>query len=78
MSVRWAVLRVGVIGIRLKENQQVVSMLVIGEGDILTVTANGFGKRTLVDDYSRQGRGGQGMIGIQTLLATARLSPPSR
>jgi DNA gyrase subunit A len=56
----------GVIGIRLKENQQVVSMLVIGEGDILTVTANGFGKRTLVDDYSRQGRGGQGMIGIQT------------
>ena len=56
----------GVIGIRLKENQQVVSMLVIGEGDILTVTANGYGKRTLVDDYSRQGRGGQGMIGIQT------------
>jgi DNA gyrase subunit A len=41
-------------------------MLVIGEGDILTVTANGYGKRTLVDDYSRQGRGGQGMIGIQT------------
>jgi DNA gyrase subunit A len=56
----------GVIGIRLKENQQVVSMLVIGEGDILTVTANGYGKRTLVDGYSRQGRGGQGMIGIQT------------
>ena len=56
----------GVIGIRLKENQQVVSMLVIGEGDILTVTANGYGKRTLADDYSRQGRGGQGMIGIQT------------
>ena len=56
----------GVIGIRLKENQQVVSMLVIGEGDILTVTANGYGKRTLADGYSRQGRGGQGMIGIQT------------
>jgi len=56
----------GVIGIRLLEKHQVVSMLVIGEGDILTVTANGFGKRTLVDGYSRQGRGGQGMIGIQT------------
>ncbi len=56
----------GVIGIRLKDNQKVVSMLVIDEGDILTVTENGFGKRTLVDGYSRQGRGGQGMIGIQT------------
>jgi DNA gyrase subunit A len=56
----------GVIGIRLKKDQQVVSMLVVGEGDILTVTANGFGKRTLVEGYSRQGRGGQGMIGIQT------------
>ena len=56
----------GVIGIRLKNNHQVVSMLVIDEGDILTVTANGYGKRTLVNGYSRQGRGGQGMIGIQT------------
>jgi len=56
----------GVIGIRLKDKHQVVSLLVIGAGDILTVTANGYGKRTLVDDHSRQGRGGQGMIGIQT------------
>ena len=56
----------GVIGIRMKNDHQVVSMLVIGEGDILTVTANGYGKRTLVNGYSRQGRGGQGMIGIQT------------
>jgi DNA gyrase subunit A len=56
----------GVIGIRVPENQQVVSMLVLGEGDILTVTENGFGKRTAPDDYPRQGRGGQGVIGIQT------------
>jgi len=56
----------GVIGIRVKKNQEVVSMLVVGEGDILTVTENGFGKRTEVDDYPRQGRGGQGVIGIQT------------
>lgn len=41
-------------------------MLVLSEGDILTVTANGFGKRTRVDEHSRQGRGGQGVIGIQT------------
>ena len=56
----------GVIGIRVKKEQEVVSMLVVGEGDILTVTANGFGKRTAVEDYPRQGRGGQGVIGIQT------------
>jgi DNA gyrase subunit A len=56
----------GVIGIRVKKDQEVVSMLVIGEGDILTVTQNGFGKRTAAEDYPRQGRGGQGVIGIQT------------
>jgi DNA gyrase subunit A len=56
----------GVIGIRLKQDQKVVSMLVIGSGDILTVTENGFGKRTRADDYPRQGRGGQGLIGIST------------
>jgi len=56
----------GVIGIRVKKDQEVVSMLVVGDGDILTVTENGFGKRTSVDDYPRQGRGGQGVIGIQT------------
>ncbi|NNJ66376.1 MAG: DNA gyrase subunit A, partial [Xanthomonadales bacterium] len=56
----------GVIGIRLQADQTVVSMLVVSEGDVLTVTANGYGKRTAVGDHPRQGRGGQGVIGIQT------------
>ena len=56
----------GVIGIRLQKNQRVVSMLVLADGDILTVTENGFGKRTNKEDHSTQGRGGQGVIGIQT------------
>jgi DNA gyrase subunit A len=56
----------GVIGIRLKPGQQVVSMLVLGEGDILTVTENGYGKRSNPEEHSCQGRGGQGVIGIQT------------
>jgi DNA gyrase subunit A len=56
----------GVIGIRLLKEQSLVSMLVIGEGNILTVTENGYGKCTVVDDHPRQGRGGQGVIGIQT------------
>jgi len=56
----------GVIGIRLKQDQTVVSMLVLGEGDILTVTERGYGKRSNPAEHSRQGRGGQGVIGIQT------------
>jgi len=56
----------GVIGIRLKKGQRVVSMLVLGEGDILTVTERGYGKRSNPEEHSRQGRGGQGVIGIQT------------
>ncbi|MCP4046121.1 MAG: DNA gyrase subunit A [Gammaproteobacteria bacterium] len=56
----------GVIGIRLPKDQQVVSMLVLGDGDILTVTERGYGKRTNPAEHSCQGRGGQGVIGIQT------------
>ncbi len=56
----------GVIGIRLQPGQSVVSMLVVGEGSILTSTERGYGKRSEIDDHPRQGRGGQGVIGIQT------------
>ncbi|MEE4174169.1 MAG: DNA gyrase subunit A [Xanthomonadales bacterium] len=56
----------GVKGITLKKGEQVVSMLVLDEGDILTATERGYGKRTKVEEHSRQGRGGQGVIGIQT------------
>ncbi len=56
----------GVIGIRLPKDQKVVSMLVLGDGDILTVTERGYGKRTNPAEHSCQGRGGQGVIGIQT------------
>jgi len=63
----------GVIGIRMPGDHKVVSMLVLGEGDILTVTERGFGKRTHSDEHHRQGRGGQGVIGIQTSPRNGRL-----
>jgi DNA gyrase subunit A len=63
----------GVIGIRLKQDQRVVSMLVLGEGDILTVTERGYGKRTHPEEHSCQGRGGQGVIGIQTSKRNGQL-----
>ncbi|MEZ5576186.1 MAG: DNA gyrase subunit A [Candidatus Competibacteraceae bacterium] len=56
----------GVRGIRLGDGQKVIALIVVGEGTVLTVTENGFGKRTPVDDYPRRGRGGQGVISIQT------------
>ena len=57
----------GVNGIRLKDDQQVVSMLVTGDepDDVLLATANGFGKRTQLEEFPVYKRGGQGVIGIQ-------------
>ena len=55
----------GVRGIRLGPGQRVISMIIAGESPVLTVTGNGYGKRTLADDYPVYGRGGQGVIAIQ-------------
>jgi len=57
---------VGVRGIKLANDQKVISLIIATEGDILTATENGYGKRTPVEDYPRHGRGGQGVISIQT------------
>jgi len=58
----------GVRGIRLGKGDQVVSMGILCEepGDILAVTENGYGKRTPVDAYRKQRRGGLGVINIKT------------
>jgi DNA gyrase subunit A len=54
---------------RLGEGQRVVCMLAAHEESsksVLTATENGFGKRTPIAEYTRHGRGGQGLIAIQT------------
>ncbi len=56
----------GVRGIRLGEGQTVIALIVVEHGAILTATENGYGKRTPVEDYPLRGRGGQGVISIQT------------
>jgi DNA gyrase subunit A len=57
----------GVRGIRLAKGQRVISVLAVDEERaVLTATENGFGKRTPVTEYPRYGRGGQGVISIQT------------
>ncbi|MCB1756237.1 MAG: DNA gyrase subunit A, partial [Gammaproteobacteria bacterium] len=56
----------GVRGIRMDEDQSVIGLIVVDEGDILTATVNGYGKRTRAEDYPRKGRGGRGVIDIKT------------
>jgi DNA gyrase subunit A len=57
----------GVRGIKLQEGQQVISLLVLKAGGaILSATQNGYGKRTLAEEFTPQSRGGQGVISIQT------------
>lgn len=56
----------GVRGIRLQEGQSLISLIVAEEGTVFTITENGYGKRTRVDDFPVHGRGGQGVIAIQT------------
>ncbi|ACA86585.1 DNA gyrase subunit A [Shewanella woodyi] len=56
----------GVRGIKLEDGQQVVSLIVPkGEGDILTVTENGFGKRTDLAEYPAKSRGTKGVVSIK-------------
>ena len=56
----------GVRGIKLPAGHEVIGLAVVRDGLILTATENGYGKRTPVDDFPVQGRGGQGVIAIQT------------
>lgn len=57
----------GVKGITLTNNDYVVNMDVARDGaDLLTVTANGYGKRTPLTEYRSQTRGGKGIINIKT------------
>src|SRR5215510_2262651 len=65
----------GVIGIRLDEGDYVVSMIAsTNENDmVLTVTEGGFGKRTAVEEYRTQGRGGKGVINVKTTAKNGKV-----
>jgi DNA gyrase subunit A len=56
----------GVRGVRLGDGQRVASALVFGEGLVLTVSENGYGKLTDIAEFPQHGRGGQGVIALQT------------
>jgi len=57
----------GMRGMRLADGDRIVGMEVLTHGQTLVaVTENGFGKRTSIDEYPVQKRGGKGVIGIKT------------
>jgi len=64
----------GVRGMRLAPGEEVVSLIVVdGDGDILTASERGYGKRTPVADYPKKGRGTQGVIALQTTARNGKL-----
>jgi DNA gyrase subunit A len=57
----------GVKGIELEAGDEVVGLEVVPKGgSVLTVCANGYGKRTAIEEYRLQSRGGKGIINIKT------------
>jgi DNA gyrase subunit A len=57
----------GVRGVQLDPGDEVVGMVVVESGaTLLTVTENGFGKRSSLEDYATKHRGGKGIINIRT------------
>lgn len=57
----------GVRGIKLQPKQKMISLIVLKPGGtILTATEKGYGKRTEIEEFASHGRGGQGVIAIQT------------
>ncbi|MBW2987890.1 DNA gyrase subunit A [Candidatus Woesearchaeota archaeon] len=64
----------GVRGIRLSKDDYVIGSVVAEEGKtLLTVTENGFGKRTRFEEYPTKHRGGKGVINIKTTKRNGRV-----
>jgi DNA gyrase subunit A len=56
----------GVRGIKLGDDQELIALIVVGEGNVLTASATGYGKLTPLEEFPPHGRGGQGVIALQT------------
>jgi len=65
----------GVRGMKLGTGARVIALLVAENEQqyVLTATENGYGKRTPITEYTRHGRGGQGMIAIQTTARNGKV-----
>jgi DNA gyrase subunit A len=65
----------GVIGMRLGADDEVISLSLSSDGEeMISVTEQGYGKRSPLRDYPIKGRGGKGVIGHQLTNKTGRLA----
>lgn len=66
----------GVIGMRLEEGEYIVGGGVIpsSEHDVLVISEKGYGKRTSVDEYRQQNRGGKGVLTLNVTERNGKLS----
>ncbi len=60
----------GVTGIRMDVADEVVSLEILDTQAVLTITENGYGKRTSVKDYRKTARAGKGVINVKTSAKT--------
>jgi DNA gyrase subunit A len=64
----------GVIGMRLNDGDELLSMQVVRDGGaLLVVTDGGFGKKTRLEEYPRQGRGGKGVLTARIVAKRGQL-----
>ena len=63
----------GVNGIRLEKDDEVVSLEILNTEAVLTITKNGFGKRTAVNEYRKTARGGKGVINLKVSEKTGEI-----
>ncbi|VVB98007.1 DNA gyrase subunit A [uncultured archaeon] len=63
----------GVIGIRLREKDEVIGATICGKPHVLTITENGYGKRTDFSEYRVQARGGMGITNIDCTDKTGKV-----
>ncbi len=64
----------GVRGMRIEEGTRVVGMEVLGdEATLLTVTENGYGKRSEIEEYRTQARAGKGVFSIKTSVRNGKM-----
>ena len=64
----------GVRGIRLGEGHQMISLIIPqAQGKVLTVSENGYGKRTAVEEFPTKGRGNKGVIAMSTSERNGKL-----
>ena len=63
----------GVTGVKLKTDDVVVSLEVLNTNEVLTITKNGYGKRTSVKNYRKTARGGKGVINLKITEKTGEV-----